>query len=185
MSFSGSPKGATRPQTGVGGTVQENRRSFGADFLRNHYFGGVLESAGGGVAVPLVDESGGGFVDGLDWSAGGGVLCIEFELESGAAGAVVEESEGALGAVDCCFEHATIASALRHNKRRLRFIDHLTVYLSICWISRPRLTCAGWDTTLGRKQRSVAAFPGPGKLEATATRCAPDMLRPLAMLLGK
>ena len=33
-----------------------------ADFLRNHYFGGVLESAGGGVAVPLlVDESGGGF----------------------------------------------------------------------------------------------------------------------------
>jgi hypothetical protein len=37
-----------------------------ADFLRNDYFGGVLESAGGGVAVPL-DESGGGFVvDGLD-----------------------------------------------------------------------------------------------------------------------
>jgi hypothetical protein len=89
-----------------------------ADFLRNDYFGGVLESAGGGVVVPL-DESGGGVVD---WSAGGGVLCIEFELESGAAGAVVEESAGALGEVDCCFEHPTIASALRHNKRRLRFI---------------------------------------------------------------
>jgi hypothetical protein len=60
------------------------------------------------------------------------VLCIEFEeLESGDAGAVVEESAGALGAADCCFEQATIASALRHNKRRLRFIDHLTVYLSI------------------------------------------------------
>jgi hypothetical protein len=39
-----------------------------ADFLRNDYFGGVLESAGGGVVVPLLlDESGGGFVvDGLD-----------------------------------------------------------------------------------------------------------------------
>jgi len=86
----------------------------------------VLESAGGGVAVPLLDESGGGFV-GLDWSAGGGVLCMEL-LESGAAGAVVEESEGALGDVDCCFEQATIARALKHNKRRLRFIDHLTVY---------------------------------------------------------
>jgi hypothetical protein len=98
---------------------------------------------------------------------------------------VVEESEGALGAVDCCFEHATIASALRHNKRRLRFIDHLTVYLSICWISPPRPTGAGWDTTLGRKRRSIAAFPGAGKLEATASRRAPDMLRALAMLLGE
>ena len=66
MSFSGSPKEATRPQTRVGGTVQENRRSLSADFLGNHYFGGVLESAGGGVAVPLVDESGGGFVGFVD-----------------------------------------------------------------------------------------------------------------------
>jgi len=108
-----------------------------AVFLRKGYFGGWLESAGGGVAVPLlVDESGGGFVDGLVWSAGGGVLCMEFDvLESGAAGAVVEVSAGALGDVDCCLEHATIASALRHNKRRLRFIDHLTVYLSIAWLS--------------------------------------------------
>ena len=63
---------------------------------------------------------------------------MEFEeLESGGdAGAVVEESAGALGDVDCCFEQATIASALKHNKRRLRFIDHLTVYLSI-WHIRP------------------------------------------------
>jgi hypothetical protein len=108
-----------------------------ADFLRNGYFGGWLESAGGGVVVPLLpDESGGGLVDGLDWSAGGGVLCMELEdeLESGAAGAVVEESEGVLGAVDCCFEHATIASALKHNKRRLRFIRSphcISVYVAV------------------------------------------------------
>jgi hypothetical protein len=42
-----------------------------ADYLRiisgKDYFGGVvLWSAGGGVAVPLLDESGGGLVDGLD-----------------------------------------------------------------------------------------------------------------------
>ena len=112
----------------AGGKLQQNRRSLSADFLRNGYFGGVLESAGGGgAAVPLLEESGGGFVDGL-WSAGGGVLCMELEeLESGEAGAVAVESAGALGDVDCCLEHATIASALRHNKRRLRFIDHLTV----------------------------------------------------------
>jgi hypothetical protein len=85
----------------------------------------VLESAGGGVVVPL--ESGGGLVDGLVWSAGGGVVCIEFEL-SGAAGAVVVVSAGALGDVDCCFEHATIASALKHNKRRLRFIEITSLY---------------------------------------------------------
>ncbi|MFL6604582.1 MAG: hypothetical protein ACJ8R9_25055 [Steroidobacteraceae bacterium] len=85
----------------------------------------MLESAGGGVVVPL--ESGGGLVDGLVWSAGGGVVCIEFEL-SGAAGAVVVVSAGALGDVDCCFEHATIASALKHNKRRLRFIEITSLY---------------------------------------------------------
>lgn len=89
----------------------------------------------------LLDESGGGFVD---WSAGGGVLCMEFEdeLESGAAGAVVEESAGALGAADCCLEQATIASALRHNKRRLRFIRSphcISVYLiSICRVTPTR-----------------------------------------------
>ena len=92
------------------------------------------------MAVPLLlDESGGGFV--VDWSAGG-VLCmepeLEDELESGAAGAVVEESDGALGDVDCCFEHATMASALMHNKRRLRFIDHLTVYRSIWRVTATR-----------------------------------------------
>src|SRR5882724_2444463 len=90
----GPTKGQPGPQTGspdpkrVGGKVQENRRSLSADSLRRNYFGGVLESAGGGVVVPLLDESGGGLA-GADWSAGG-ALCIEFEeLESGAAGAVV------------------------------------------------------------------------------------------------
>jgi hypothetical protein len=115
----------------------------------------VLESAGGGVAVPLLDESGGGAVDGLDWSAGG-VLCIEFELESGAAGAVVEESAGALGAADCCFEHATIATALRHNKRRLRFIDHLTVY----WLRPSRPTARRQGTNAWSQaafHRSISA----------------------------
>src|SRR4051794_33858097 len=87
-SFSGQPNNGHTPAPRKGGrlTVQENRRFLSADFLRNHYLGGVLESAGGGVVVPL--ESGGGLVDGLVWSAGGGVVCIEFEL-SGAAGAVV------------------------------------------------------------------------------------------------
>ena len=58
---------------------------------------------------------------------------LEDELESGAgaAGAVVEESEGALGDVDCCFEHATIASALKHNKRRLRFIKITSLYICL------------------------------------------------------
>ena len=132
----------------------------------------MFESAGGGVAVPLLDESGGGFV-GLDWSAGGGVLCMEL-LESGAAGAVVEESEGALGDVDCCFEQATIARALKHNKRRLRFIDHLTVYRV-----RPSVPpFAAPDGTERLDASSVPAqhFQCPGKLEATAARQTPDML---------
>jgi hypothetical protein len=42
----------------------------------------------------------------------GGVLDIEPE----------DESAGALGEVDCCLEQATMAKALMHNKRRLRFI---------------------------------------------------------------
>ena len=56
------------------------------------------------------------------------MLDIEFveESDGGVAGAVDDESEGAFGDVDCCLEHATRANALRHNKRRLRFMDHLT-----------------------------------------------------------
>ncbi len=42
----------------------------------------------------------------------GGVLDIEPE----------DESAGALGEVDCCLEQATMATALRQSKRRLRFI---------------------------------------------------------------
>ena len=107
----------------------------------------MLESAGGGVVVPLLDESGGGLA-GADWSAGG-ALCIEFEeLESGAAGAVVAESEGALGDVDCCLEQATIARALKHNKRRLRFIDHLTVYRYVVSTPWAALAAPGWTQRL-------------------------------------
>ncbi len=57
----------------------------------------------------------------------GGVVEDDVDESEGAAGAVVDESAGALGEVDCCFEHATMASALRHNKRILRFMVHLTV----------------------------------------------------------
>lgn len=73
----------------------------------------------------MVPLSGGDVVDGLVWSAGGGVLCIEFvELSAGGvAGAVDDESAGAFGEVDCCLEQATMANALRHNIRRLRFME--------------------------------------------------------------
>jgi hypothetical protein len=39
------------------------------------------------------------------------------------------ESEGAFGEVDCCLEHATRANALRHNKRRLRFMEITSLYV--------------------------------------------------------
>ena len=142
----------------------------------------MLESAGGGVVVPLLDESGGGFA-GADWS-GGGALCIEFvELESGAAGAVVAESEGALGDVDCCFEQATIARALKHNKRRLRFIDHLTVYRFN--VPGP-FGGTGEDTTFGRKQRSATRyFNVPASSRLRLFGGSPDMLGALASRWGK
>ncbi|HEY3785731.1 MAG TPA: hypothetical protein VGL55_10655 [Steroidobacteraceae bacterium] len=45
------------------------------------------------------------------------------ESLGGVAGAVADESVlGVLGEVDCCFEQATMASALKHNNRTLRFI---------------------------------------------------------------
>ena len=93
----------------------------------------------------LPDESGGGVVDGLVESAGGGALCIEFEESAGGvAGAVDDESEGAFGDVDCCLEHATRANALRHNKRRLRFMKITSLY---CRGHRPPrlLRSAGWE----------------------------------------
>jgi hypothetical protein len=133
--------------------------------------------------VPL-DESGGGFVDGLDWSAGGGVLCMELEDESGAAGAVVEESAGALGAVDCCLEQATIASALKHNKRRLRCIDHLTVYLSI-GLSICRVIPARWKQRLVASSVPSRAFLAPVSSRLRPPHRAPDMLRALGCSWGK
>ena len=107
---------------------------------------------GGGVAVPLLDESGGGVPDGLPlWSEGElGVEAEPDELESlGAAGAVVEESGlDELGAVDCCLEQAaTSASALRQRRRALRFIVHLTVAVQ---------AFSGRPLGPGRTQRLVA-----------------------------
>lgn len=61
---------------------------------------------------------------GIVVSAGG--VVAELVESAGAAGAVAEESAGALGEVDCCLEHATMASALRHTKTILRFMFHLT-----------------------------------------------------------
>jgi hypothetical protein len=84
---------------------------------------------------------------------------FEDELESGAAGAVLEESEGALGAADCCFEQATIASALKHNKRRLRFIRSSLCSCISGGQAIPGHSRRRWDSTLGRKPRSIAAFP--------------------------
>jgi hypothetical protein len=102
------------------------------------------------------------------------VLDIEPELdESGAAGAAVDESvEGALGDVDSCLEQATMARALRLNRRRLRFMDHLTV---------SGLNRRGSFTVPGPVQRSVARGVPPqqsarvGKLEAPK---ASSRLRP-------
>jgi hypothetical protein len=83
------------------------------------------------------------------------VLCIEFELSAGGvAGAVDDESAGAFGDVDCCLEHATMANALRHNKRRLRFIrsPHCNVGTNrpLHRAKPPRLLrSAGRNTTYG------------------------------------
>jgi hypothetical protein len=63
-------------------------------------------------------------VDGLAWSEGWAGAVLDESLGGGFAGAVEDESVlGVLGEVDCCFEQATTASALRHNNRRLRFIE--------------------------------------------------------------
>ena len=125
------------------------------------------------------------------------MLCIEFELESGAAGAVVDESEGALGDVDCCFEQATIASALRHNKRRLRFIrsphcisDDLSIGRGAVGPDGPSGpgTLPAPDGTQRLDASSVplsAAYLPPGKLEATAPDEAPCYAATIAMLLGE
>ena len=80
-------------------------------------------------------------------SAGGGVLDIE-----------PQESAGALGEVDCCLEQATMAKALMHNKRRLRFIDHLCVSGSNRLGS---VTAPGRGSTFRRKRCSTADSATP------------------------
>src|SRR5438270_2508639 len=111
---------------------------------------------------------------------------MEFELEAGAAGAVVVESDGALGEVDCCFEQATIARALRHNKRRLRFIDHLTVYLQLPNGAEHR----GPIWAPGGSQRLDASSVPSQHWRVRASsrlrpRRVPDMLPSFAMPWGK
>jgi hypothetical protein len=76
FSWTGSAQPRARCNPGIpaprGCAAREDRRFPSAGYfkniavLRNAYFGGgVLVSAGGGVAVPLLDESGGGVADGL------------------------------------------------------------------------------------------------------------------------
>jgi hypothetical protein len=109
--------------------------------------------------VPLL--SGGGAVDGLDESAGGVLVVLE---ESAGGGELdiepdEDESAGELGEVDCCLEQATMARALMHNKRRLRFIDHLTVCRG--QTATAAFKVPGKGSTFRRKRCSVAAFFRP------------------------
>jgi len=101
------------------------------------------------VAEPL--ESAGGVVDGLAWSEGGVAGAVLEESLGGVAGAVADWSLlGVLGEVDCCFEQATRASALRHNNRTLRFIGS-----PLCYGSPRADSPPGVDTTFRRKTRSM------------------------------
>jgi hypothetical protein len=102
------------------------------------------------------EDDGGGAVIVSD----GGVVA-ELDESAGAAGAVLVESDGALGEVDCCFEQATRASALRHNKTRLRFMCHLCVCPG-----HPAPSQRRWNTTDGRNPRSI------GMISAAQTRQA-------------
>lgn len=99
----------------------------------------LLPLDAGGVAVPLVSPGEVVLAGGAEVSAGG--VVAELVESAGAAGAVVEESAGELGEVDCCLEHATMASALRHTRRMLRFMFHLTdwgraIQASLCPVDR-------------------------------------------------
>ncbi len=92
------------------------------------YFDALLSDGGGGGVVEL-ESAGGGGVAVLE---SGGVVVPEAGgvVEESAGGEVVDDwSLGVLeGDVDCCFEHADIATiAPRHKRAKLRFIDHLTV----------------------------------------------------------
>ena len=99
-------------------------------------------------------------------ASGGGVVAVDPAESDGAAGAVVDESAGP-GEVDCCLAQAASASALMHSKRRVRFIDHLTVCRRL-WPPR-LLYSAGWNSTNSRKRRSItswrlrasSSWPGP------------------------
>ena len=120
-------------------------------------------------------------------SAGG--VVAELEESAGAAGAVVEESVGALGEVDCCFEQATMASALRHNKMRLRFMGSPLLWIGPSGsLAAPggtqRMVAIGVPGNLARAFFVISHwFNAPGKLEATALR-APAMLHCGALIRG-
>jgi hypothetical protein len=108
------------------------------------------------------------------------VLCIEFvELSAGGdAGAVADESVGALGDVDCCLEQATIANALRHNKRRLRFMEITSLYVGDTTAPAP------WQCRVELNAVSQAVFHPvctcgqvKGKLQVRLRLQVPDMLQ--------
>ena len=112
---------------------------------------------------PLLVSAGGVVAEELDESAGGAVEVDPEESAGGDAGAVAVESDGAvvLGDVDSCFEQAAIANALRHNTRRLRFIEITSLYVG----DRPPrlLRSAGWNTTQRRKPCSIQLFGRPAQ----------------------
>lgn len=130
--------------------------------------------------MPLLSAGGGLLAGGAVVSEGG--MVAELVESAGAAGAVVDESEGALGEVDCCLEHATMARALRHNKRILRFMFHLTDWGRAIQASR---------RPVDPNTASQAAFHGPPRRRGRRcpASCSPrrstaGMLRPLNRLSG-
>jgi hypothetical protein len=88
------------------------------------YFGGVFESAGGG--VELMEPF--GLLGGVELSEGGMVVVVPGDVDSVAGGGAVDVSAGGelaepAGEVDSCLEQADkSASEPTHNNRTLRFI---------------------------------------------------------------
>jgi len=118
------------------------------------YFGGVFESAGGGVELMAPFGFGG-----VELSEGGIVVVVPGDADgSVAGGAAVVSAGGELaepaGDVDSCLEQADkSASEPTHNNRTLRFIRS-PHYCSGTVTMRPSST-VGLSAICGRKPRSV------------------------------